>query len=38
MQLRPLYAVRFIYPDGWSVELTDPGETEEQHYMTVPLS
>jgi hypothetical protein len=38
MQLRPLCAVRFIDSDGWFVELTDPGGTEEQHYMTAPLS
>ena len=32
MQLRPLYTVRFIYPDGWDVELTGSGGTEEQHF------
>jgi hypothetical protein len=32
MQLRQLYRVRFFYPDGWSVDLTGPGGTEEQHY------
>lgn len=32
MQLRPLYTVRFVYPDGWSVELKGPGGVEEQHY------
>ena len=32
MQLRPLYSVRFRYPDGWGVELTGPGGTEEHHY------
>jgi hypothetical protein len=32
VQLRSLYTVRFIYPDGWSVELKGPGGVEEQHY------
>lgn len=32
MELRPLYVVRFHYPDGWSVDLTGPGGTEEHHY------
>ena len=32
MNLRPLYTVRFIYPDGWDVELTGPAGTEEHHY------
>jgi hypothetical protein len=32
MKLRPLYVVRFHYPDGWQVDLTGPGGTEEHHY------
>lgn len=32
MELRPLYIVRFHYPDGWEVDLTGPGGTEEHHY------
>jgi len=32
MQLRPLYSVRFHYPDGWQVDLRGPGGTEEHHY------
>jgi hypothetical protein len=32
MQLRPLYVVRFHYPDGWQVDLEGPGGTEEHHY------
>ena len=37
MQLRPLYTVRFFYPDGWDVKLKDPAEpnssvTEEEHF------
>ena len=37
MKLRPLYTVRFYYPDGWEVVLKDPGETkssvtEEEHF------
>lgn len=32
MQLRPLYTLRFHYPQGWDVELTGPGGTEEHHY------
>jgi hypothetical protein len=32
MQLRPLYTVRFIYPDGWQIDLTGPNGTEEHHY------
>jgi hypothetical protein len=32
MQLRPLYTVRFIYPDGWEVELAGAGGTEERHF------
>jgi uncharacterized protein DUF3237 len=32
MQLRPLYTVRFHYPDGWQVDLEGPGGLEEHHY------
>jgi hypothetical protein len=36
MQLKPLYTVRFFYPDGWEVVLQGPnGEkqtTEEEHF------
>lgn len=37
MQLRPLYTIRFFYPDGWEVKLRDPAEkgsatTEEEHF------
>ena len=32
MQLRPLYVVRFRYPEGWQVDLTGPGGKEEHHY------
>jgi uncharacterized protein DUF3237 len=37
LQLKPLYTVRFHYPDGWEVKLTDPSETqdgvtEEEHF------
>jgi hypothetical protein len=32
MQLRSLYTVRFNYPEGWDVELTGPGGTEEHHF------
>lgn len=37
MQLKPLYTVRFFYPDGWEVRLKDPSEqsssvTEEEHF------
>ena len=32
MQLRPLYTVRFHYPDGWEVALEGPSGTEEHHY------
>lgn len=33
MQLRPLYIVRFHYPDGWQVDLAGPTGTEEHHYL-----
>ena len=36
MRLRPLYTVRFSYPDGWEVKLKDAdgtsGLTEERHF------
>ncbi len=37
MRLRPLYTVRFSYPEGWEVLLKDSqsaqgGPTEEQHF------
>lgn len=32
MQIKPLYTVRFIYPQGWSVELKGDAGTEEQHF------
>lgn len=37
MRLRPLYTVRFSYPDGWEVQLKGPSGasgtlTEEQHF------
>ena len=32
MQLRPLYTVRFHYPDGWQVDLAGDAGTEEHHY------
>jgi len=32
MQVRPLYTVRFHYPDGWQVELAGPNGNEEHHY------
>lgn len=32
MQLKPLYTVRFRYPDGWQVDLQGPSGTEEHHY------
>jgi hypothetical protein len=30
MQLKPLYSVRFRYPDDWAVELEGPAGKEEQ--------
>lgn len=38
MQLKPLYTVRFSYPEAWAVELKDPSEsssmvTEEEHFL-----
>ena len=37
MQLKPLYTIRFFYPEGWEVKLRDPAEsssttTEEEHF------
>jgi hypothetical protein len=32
MQLKPLYTVRFHYPDGWQVDLEGPSGKEEHHY------
>ncbi len=32
MQLKPLYTVRFIYPQGWQVELKGDAGVEEQHF------
>lgn len=32
MQLKPLYSVRFHYPEDWAVELTGPAGKEEQHF------
>lgn len=31
--LKPLYTIRFSYPDGWEVKLQGPGEgAEERHF------
>ena len=32
MQLKPLYSIRFRYPEGWSVELAGSAGKEEQHF------
>ena len=32
MHLKPLYSVRFRYPEAWAVELNGPGGKEEQHF------
>ena len=32
MRLEPLYTVRFIYPDGWQINLTGKKGTEEDHF------
>jgi len=32
MQLRPLYSVRFRYPQGWDVEISGPGGVEEENF------
>jgi hypothetical protein len=31
-ELRPLYRVRFNYPEGWSVRLNGEGSTESRHF------
>ena len=31
MQLKPLYRLRFDYPESWSVEIKGEGGAEEQH-------
>lgn len=33
MQLKPLYSVRFRYPDAWGVELAGPGGVEQQNFL-----
>jgi hypothetical protein len=33
MRLKPLYRLRFDYPESWSVELKGEGGTEEQHLL-----
>lgn len=38
MQLKPLYTVRFYYPEDWEVNLNDPSDsnsmvTEEEHFL-----
>jgi hypothetical protein len=33
VHLKPLYTVRFRYPEAWDVELTGPGGTEEQNFL-----
>ena len=32
MQLKPLYTVRFRYPEDWAVELAGPAGQEEHHF------
>ena len=32
MQLKPLYRVRFRYPEGWTVNITGPDGTQSQHF------
>ena len=32
MRLKPLYSVKFRYPEGWEVALTGEGGTEERHF------
>ena len=36
MQLKPLYTIRFFYPEGWEVKLTESNSqsqvTEEEHF------
>jgi hypothetical protein len=31
-ELKPLYRVRFTYPDGWSIPLADAESAESQHF------
>lgn len=33
MRLKPLYAVRFRYPEAWGVEISGPGGVEEQDFL-----
>ena len=38
MQLKPLYTIRFSYPEDWEIKLKDPSEsnsmvTEEEHFL-----
>jgi hypothetical protein len=38
LQLKPLYTIRFSYPEDWEVKLMDPSEsnsvvTEEEHFL-----
>lgn len=33
MRLRPLYRLRFDYPESWSVDLKGENGTEEQHFL-----
>jgi hypothetical protein len=33
MQLKPLYAVRFRYPDAWDAEITGTFGTEEENFL-----
>jgi hypothetical protein len=32
MRLEPLYRMRFTYPEGWAVDVTGEGGTQEQHF------
>jgi hypothetical protein len=33
VQLKPLYSVRFRYPEAWDVEITGPGGAEEENFL-----
>lgn len=33
MQLKPLYTLRFHYPEAWAADLTGPGGTEEFNFL-----
>lgn len=33
MNLKPLYSVRFRYPQAWDVEISGPGGVEEQNFL-----